>query len=329
MNHSVTASFTMLFLLHNLTSYAQVPVGTAANAPTAETNQWKLTWSDEFDSATINPKHWDFDLGDGFYNYDANQWIGGWGNNELQHYTDRPTNAMIQDGNLVITAHKESYQGRGYTSARLKSRRRDGSPLINQRYGRIEVRAKLPVGQGIWPAIWMLPQDDAYGTWAASGEIDILETKGQEPTKIHGTIHFGSRWPANASASEAYQLPRGQTIADYHTYEIQWEPGEIRWYCDGKLYSTQNSWWSTSLLNGTQGRKPTKPSDINPWPAPFDKPFFFVVNVAVGGNFAGAPAASTPFPASMQIDYIRVYEPVAGFPSTPKKRGPGKLPFPM
>lgn len=286
---------------------------------------WKLKWSDEFDGPQIDPKHWDFDLGDGFFNYEANQWIGGWGNNELQNYTDRPINAKVKDGRLLITAQKESYQGRGYTSARLKSRARDGSPLINQLYGRIEIKAKLPVGQGIWPAIWMLPQDETYGTWAASGEIDILEAKGHEPNKIHGTIHYGSRWPANASSSKLYDLPSGQTIAEFHTYAIEWEPGEIRWYCDDVLYSTQNFWWSSSLVDGNQGRRPTGEADLNPWPAPFDKPFYFVFNIAVGGNFAGSPNAMTKFPATMEIDYIRVYESTAGDKKTVKPRGSGRL----
>lgn len=300
-----------------------------AQQPDVQTGQpaWKLTWSDEFDADELLPQHWDFDLGDGFYNYDANQWISGWGNNELQTYTNRPTNVQVKDGRLRITALKESYQGKGYTSARVKSRARDGSPLVNQLYGRIEVRAKLPTGQGIWPAIWMLPQDDAYGTWAASGEIDILEAKGQEPTKIHGTIHYGSRWPVNAQSTQVYELPRGQSIADFHTYAIEWQPGEIRWYCDDVLYSTQNFWWSTSLLDGAQGRRPTKADDLNPWPAPFDKPFYFVFNVAVGGNFAGPPNAATPFPATMEIDYIRVYESATGTHLHAKPRGKGPLPW--
>lgn len=294
-------------------------------AQPTSTKDWKLKWADEFDGAQINPKHWDFDLGDGFFNYEANQWIGGWGNNELQNYTDRPINAKVKDGRLLITAQKESYQGRGYTSARLKSRARDGTPLINQLYGRIEIKAKLPVGQGIWPAIWMLPQDETYGTWAASGEIDILEAKGHEPNKIHGTIHYGSRWPANASSSKLYDLPSGQTIAEFHTYAIEWEPGEIRWYCDDVLYSTQNFWWSSSLVDGNQGRRPTGEADLNPWPAPFDKPFYFVLNIAVGGNFAGAPNAMTEFPATMEIDYIRVYESTTGDKKIVKPRGSGRL----
>jgi beta-glucanase (GH16 family) len=288
---------------------------------------WKLKWADEFDGSEINRKHWDFDLGDGFFNYESNQWIGGWGNNELQTYTDRPINVKVKDGRLLITAQKESYQGRGYTSARIKSRARDGSPLVNQLYGRIEVRAKLPVGQGVWPAIWMLPQDEKYGTWAASGEIDILEAKGHEPNKIHGTIHHGGRWPVNAYSTKVYDLPPGQSIAEFHTYAIEWEPGEIRWYFDDVLYSTQNFWWSSSLVNGGQGARPAREADLNPWPAPFDKPFYFIFNVAVGGNFGGAPNASTPFPATMEIDFIRVYESTTRNASQVKPRGVGKLPW--
>jgi beta-glucanase (GH16 family) len=311
----------VLQVMFGVATHAQEP----ATAPTRD--GWKLAWADEFDGETLNPLHWDFDLGDGFYNYESNQWIAGWGNNELQTYTDRQANVSVVDGRLVITALKESYQGRGYTSGRLKSRGRSGQPLVNQRYGRIEIRAKLPVGQGIWPALWMLPQDESYGTWAASGEIDILEAKGQEPRKIHGTIHYGGRWPVNTSTTATHELAAGDSIANDHVYAIEWEPGEIRWYCDEVLYSTKRFWWSGSAVDGGQGRKPTTEADLNRWPAPFDQPFYFVLNIAVGGNFAGAPDPATRFPAAMEIDYVRVYEPIAGYPTAPKPRGEGQLPF--
>src|SRR5262249_48774137 len=149
---------------------------------------------DEFDGAAIDRTKWDFDIGNGFYNYDANVWINGWGNDELQYYTDRPDNAYVKGGMLHLRAVKEALFNFGYTSARLKTRKKDGSPLFNQRYGRFEFKAKLPTGKGIWPAIWMLPQDEKYGGWAASGEIDIVEARGQEPAKVLGTLHFGSRW---------------------------------------------------------------------------------------------------------------------------------------
>lgn len=284
------------------------PQGCHAAEPSA--GEWKLIWSDEFDGPTIDRKKWDFDLGNGFFNYDANVWISGWGNDELQYYTREPENAFVQDGTLHIRALKESLHGFGYTSARLKSRKRDGSPLFAKQYGRFEFRAKLPTGQGIWPALWMMPQDDKYGGWAASGEIDVLEVKGHEPTKILGTLHFGGRWPANASASQTYELPGGGTVAEFHVYALEWEPAEIRWFVDGKQFAKQPSaaWWSSSKPNLAAGERPTAPADLNPRPAPFDQPFYLIMNLAVGGRFPGNPDKTTPFPAEMLIDYVRVHD---------------------
>jgi beta-glucanase (GH16 family) len=298
----------------------------AAVADEPTPSGWKLIWSDEFDGKEIDRAKWDFDLGNGFYNYDAQQWISGWGNNELQFYTREPENAFVAEGSLHIRAIKESYHGGGYTSARMKSRRRDGTALFCQKYGRFEFRAKLPTGKGVWPALWMLPQDDKYGSWASSGEIDVLEARGQEPTKVAGTLHFGSRWPINANVTREYVLPRGGTIADFHVYALEWEPGEIRWSVDGHTYATQSFWWSSSRLDGAKGVKPTAESDLNPWPAPFDQPFFLVMNIAVGGNFLGNPDPTTKFPAEMLVDYVRVYEKTGGYVPH-KPRGAGKLPF--
>lgn len=287
---------------------------------------WKLAWSDEFDGKVIDKAKWDFDIGNGFFNYDANRWISGWGNDELQYYTQEPDNARVKDGMLHIRALKESLHGCGYTSARLKSRKRDGSPLFSQKYGRFEFRAKLPIGKGVWPALWMLPQDEKYGSWAASGEIDVMEARGQEPTKILGTLHFGSRWPANAHATNEYVLPRGGTIADFHVYAVEWEPGEIRWSVDGQKYAAQSFWWSSGKKDGDKASNPAKEIDLHPWPAPFDQPFFVVMNMAVGGKFLGMPDKTTVFPAEMVIDYVRVYEKAGGYGMT-KPRGEGKLPF--
>lgn len=288
--------------------------------------KWKLSWSDEFDGKEIDRTKWDFDLGNGFYNYDANQWISGWGNGELQYYTREPENAFLKDGMLHIRAIKESYQGSGYTSAKLKTRKRDGTALFAQKYGKFEFRAKLPTGQGVWPALWMLPQDDKYGTWASSGEIDVLEARGQDPTKILGTLHFGSRWPNNVQSSTDYILPDKGTIADFHVYAVEWEPGEMRFSVDGKIYSTKSFWWSSSKLEGAKGAKPAKEEDLNAWPAPFDQPFYLIMNVAVGGQFPGKPDKTTKFPVEMVVDYVRAYEKVGGYGEA-KPRGEGKLPF--
>lgn len=287
---------------------------------------WRLVWADEFDGDKIDGAKWDRDVGNGFYNYDANVWISGWGNDELQVYTREPENAFVKDGLLHIRALKESLQGFGYTSAKLKTRKRDGSELFAKKYGRFEMRAKLPTGQGVWPAFWMLPQDEKYGGWASSGEIDILEARGQKPGEILGTLHFGSRWPANAEASKTFALPAGKTIAEFHEYALEWEPGEIRWLFDGEKFATQNSWWSSSKTDGSNGAKPASEADLNPWPAPFDQPYYLILNVAVGGKFLGNPDKTTRFPAEMQVDYVRVYDKEGGY-GEPKPRSPEKLPF--
>jgi beta-glucanase (GH16 family) len=172
----------------------------------------------------------------------------------------------------------------------------------------------------------MLPQDEKYGAWAASGEIDVMEARGQEPTRVLGTLHFGSRWPANAHASNHYTFPREGTIADFHVYALEWEPGEIRWYVDGRRYATQAFWWSSGKTAGGKGLNPVNEGDLNPWPAPFDQPFYLVMNLAVGGKFLGNPDRSTVFPAEMLVDYVRVYDRVGGYGKA-KTRGEGKLPF--
>jgi beta-glucanase (GH16 family) len=168
------------------------PAATPAEGPEG----WKLVWSDEFDGTAIDQAKWGFDLGNGFRG-DNGQYIPGWGNDELEYYTRRPENAYVEDGSLHIRARKEPYQGFGYTSARLTTRRDDKTPLFAPTYGRFEFRAKLPKGRGLWPAIWLLPAKDEYGGWAASGEIDVMEARGQEPGKVLGTLHYGAPWPGN------------------------------------------------------------------------------------------------------------------------------------
>jgi beta-glucanase (GH16 family) len=205
----------------------------------------------------------------------------------LQCYTDRPENSFIEDGVLVIQALEERYRGRTYTSARIRTLN-EGDWL----YGRFDIRAKLPYGQGIWPAIWMLPTENIYGGWAASGEIDIVELLGQEPNVIYGTIHYGGSWPKNVHSGDSYQLSEGDFSDEFHIFSLQWEPGEIRWYVDGEHYQTQTKW---TTENGV-------------FPAPFDQSFHLILNVAVGGNWPGAPDETTTFPQRMMVDYVRVYE---------------------
>ena len=248
---------------------------------------WQLVWNDEFDGSAININNWTFDIGNG---------SGGWGNNEKEYYTSRPQNAYVTNGILNIIARKESYRGQNYTSAKLKT-----LGLFSQTYGRFEFRAKLPQGRGYWPALWMMPQDAVYGGWAASGEIDVMENKGSTPTNVMGTLHFGGMWPNQAQSSgPSFNFPSGDSVTNYHVYVLEWSAYDIRWYVDGQLYETQTFWWSSS--------NPTNTSIRNPYPAPFDQPFYIIMNLAVGGTFGGDPDGTTVFPGEMQVDYVRVYD---------------------
>jgi beta-glucanase (GH16 family) len=240
-----------------------------------------LVWSDEFDGAALDPESWFFETGDG-----SEYGIPGWGNNELQYYL--PDNAQLGGGLLTITAREQSIGAFRYTSARINTRDR-----IAIRYGRIEARMRLPGGQGIWPAFWMLAQDSPYGTWAASGEIDIMEAinlGGTGGNLVYGTIHYGGEFPGNLSSGASYQVP-ANAQEEFHTYAIEWDSDEIRWYVDDQLYAMQNNWSSTG----------------GAFPAPFDQPFYIIFNVAVGGNWPGSPDANTEFPVTMEVDWVRVY----------------------
>jgi beta-glucanase (GH16 family) len=240
-----------------------------------------LVWSDEFDASQLDPEVWFFERGDG-----SQYGIPGWGNNELQYYLE--DSARLENGLLVITAREEDVGGKRFTSARINTRDR-----FAFRYGRVEARMRLPGGQGLWPAFWLLPQDDVYGGWAASGEIDIMEAVnlgGAGANNIHGTIHFGGGWPNNQSTGSSYLVATDAT-AEFHTYALEWDPTELRWYVDDVLYAMQNAWSTTG----------------GPYPAPFDQPFYLLLNVAVGGDFPGAPNATTEFPVTMEVDWVRVY----------------------
>lgn len=295
-------------------SIAQVPAG------------WTLVWNDEFDGDTIDTTKWDFDLGNGFFDYQHQSWVGGWGNEELQFYTREPSNVFVKDSVLTIRALKESIHGCGYTSARLKSRKRDGTPLFNKLYGRFEFRAKVPWGKGLWPALWLLPQHDKYGGWAASGEIDVMEIIGEKPHEVLNSIHFGSTYPKRSLITHVHELPGGSTVADWHVYAVEWEPGEIRFSVDGVRTATRDHWWSCSKTLDGAGVEPTRAADLNAWPAPFDQPFYLVMNVAVGGNFPGAPNGQTRFPAELVVGYVRVYDKAVGY-GEPKPRAKGQFPW--
>lgn len=240
-----------------------------------------LVWSDEFDAAQLDPESWYFEAGDG-----SQYGIPGWGNNELEWYL--PDSALLENGMLVITAREEASNGKNYTSARINTRDR-----FAFRYGRIEARIRLPGGQGIWPAFWLLPQDDVYGTWAASGEIDIMEAinlGASGGNTVHGTLHYGGEWPNNVSSGSGYEVATDATT-DFHVYALEWDVSEMRWYVDDVLYAMQNNWSTTAA----------------PFPAPFDERFYILLNAAVGGNWPGAPDAATVFPVTTEVDYVRVY----------------------
>ena len=262
---------------------------------------WTLVWSDEFDGAAVDTSKWNMEnKGDGF------------GNNEAQYY--RPDNAVIEDGKLVIKAKKENFGGRSYTSAKLFTQAKG-----EWKYGRFEASIKLPLGQGFWPAFWMMPADNVYGGWAASGEVDIMEAKGRIPDIAGGTLHYGGAWPNNRYTSANYTFPQGQSIAGFHTYAIEWEPGEYRWYVDGNLYQTQND-WNTRGANGEEKFS---------FPAPFDQDFYLILNLAIGGNFDGnLLPPDTAFPAQMEVEYVKVYT-LTGRPyKTPSEPGAALEPLP-
>ena len=289
-------------------------------------NGWKLVWADEFDGEHVDRSKWDFDIGNGFFDYRTHSWIPGWGNEELQYYTDHPRNVSVEDSVLTISAIKESLHGCGYTSARLKTKKQDGTPLFSKRYGRIEFKARVPHGKGLWPALWMLPVSEKYGGWAASGEIDVMEIAGEIPTQVLGSIHFGSGFPHRELVTHTHTLANGSTVADWHVYAVEWTPGEIKWFVDDLLWATQSFWWSSSRRNDEGGLAPRNSADINPWPAPFDEEFYLIMNVAVGGNFPGHPNALTQFPAKMHIDYVRVYDKAEGY-NTLAPRSNGRVKY--
>jgi beta-glucanase (GH16 family) len=237
-----------------------------------------LVWNDEFDGTTLDPSRWEQMIGTGT-SYGLQP---GWGNNELQYY--RPENTTVANGFLTITAKKENYHGSPYTSSRIRTLNKGDFT-----YGRFEARMKLPYSQGLWPAFWMLPTDNVYGGWPTSGEIDIMELVGRESHKVHGTIHYGDPWPNNQNQGNSYALHSGIFNDAFHEFAIEWDPGVIRWYVDGYLYGTKSS------------------SDLSPFLWPFDQRFHFLLNLAVGGNWPGNPDATSVFPQSLVVDYVRVY----------------------
>ncbi|WP_306643209.1 family 16 glycosylhydrolase [Sanyastnella coralliicola] len=237
----------------------------------------QLVWSDEFDGSTLDLSTWGFDLGDGCPN------LCGWGNNELQFYTNEDENVFLSDGNLHIRANFEAGGDPEWTSARIVTR-----DLQTFKSGRIEARIQMPEGQGFWPAFWLLPETREYGGWPLSGEIDVTEVIGNDVFTNHGTLHYGPKWPNNQLTGATVSVP--QSLADgFHTYAIEWEHDEIRWYLDGQLFSVKT------------------PEDQGTFPWRFDQDFHIILNLAVGGWFPGFPDETTPAQADLIVDYVRVY----------------------
>ncbi|MCU0358013.1 MAG: glycoside hydrolase family 16 protein [Cyclobacteriaceae bacterium] len=235
----------------------------------------QLVMQDEFDvNGAPNSEIWGYEIGTG---------VNGWGNNELQYYTNRRENVVVQNGYLIITARKESFEGSAYTSARLITKGK-----FEQTYGRFETRMRLPWGQGMWPAFWMLGADIDTNPWPGCGEIDIMEYRGQEPTIVLGSVH-GPGYSGGNAISKSYELKNDRFDTGFHVFGIEWGPNYVNFYVDNVLYNQ------------------ITPADVTgEWV--FNKPFYILINLAVGGTFVGSPNSETVFPQTMLVDYVRVYK---------------------
>ncbi|THH40034.1 family 16 glycosylhydrolase [Neolewinella litorea] len=236
-----------------------------------------LVWADEFSGTSLDQAKWNYQIGDG-----CDIGICGWGNNELQSY--QQGNVAVSNGQLQITARKERTRGSQYTSGRINTKGK-----ADFTYGRFEASIKLPYGDGLWPAFWMLSTDEVYGGWPQSGEIDIMEFVASNPGQTLGYIHYGDPYPNNQSQGTTYRLGDGNFPDAFHEFAVEWEPGEIRWFVDGVLFSRKTA------------------ADVAPYQWPFDQNFHFLLNVAVGGNLGG-PVDNGMLPATMAVDYVRVYD---------------------
>ena len=272
-----------------------VSIGCSTDETQQVTNFTELTLSEEFDTdGAPNSSIWGFDIGTGF---------NGWGNNELQYYTSRTENVNIQNGVLLITAQKEQFNGSSFTSARLTTK-----DLFEQKYGRFEARIRMPGGGGLWPAFWLLGADcEDVGeridsNWPQCGEIDIAEYRRQEPTIISGTVHgpgYSGLTVPQGQITKSYDLVNDRFDTGFHIFGIEWGPDYINFYVDDVLYNQITPEDLTVTPDDGTG-------ELGDWV--FNKPFYIVINLAVGGNFPGNPDGDTKFPQSMLIDYVRVYK---------------------
>lgn len=247
-----------------------------------------LTFCDDFNEAeNTNSQGVDIDKW-GYQNGDGSEYgIPGWGNSEQQYY--REENSYVEDGFLFIEAKLEQYGGSAYTSSKLVTENK-----FSQTYGRFEARIKLPLGDGLWPAFWMMPQDSVYGGWAASGEIDIMEARGRISNEASGAIHYGGQWPNNTYQHGSYTFPQGQGIDTFHVYAVEWTDTSIKWYFDDILVWEATEWY-------TEGQD---------FPAPFDESFYMILNLAVGGHFDDYRLPDSSIfdqPVVMIVDYVRVF----------------------
>ena len=259
---------------------AETPAQTEAAVP--EFDGYNLLWNDEFDGEKMDQSKW---------NYEPHE--PGWTNNELQEYTTSEENVFVRDGHLVLKAVKTEKDGKEYyTSGKVT-----GQNKTDFTYGKVVVSAKVPEGQGLWPAIWMMPKDEShYGQWPKCGEIDIMESLGNDTTISYSTIHYGE--PHAEQQGTIEKKGADSFSAKFHEYSVEWEPGEMRFYTDGELVLKVNDWFTA-----------VEGEDDKPYPAPFDQPFFVQMNLAVGGNWPGNPDATTDFSkAEFLIDYVRVYQ---------------------
>ncbi|MBT4033358.1 MAG: glycoside hydrolase family 16 protein [Candidatus Marinimicrobia bacterium] len=267
-------------ILLPLLTLSLIPSVQCNNNAEPEEKKWEIIWQDEFEG----PLGQSPDSVNWMYDTWGNE--SGWGNNQLEYDTDRPENVSLDGaGNLAIVARKESYAGKGYTSARITTQ-----GLRESTYGRFEARIKLPWGQGLWPAFWLLGSDFNTAGWPHCGEIDIMEYRGQEPSIIHGTLH-GPGYSGGQGVGTSYLLSNARFDTDFHTFAVEWDLEGISWFVDDVLYQTLDS------------------NDVNgDWV--YDHPFFIILNLAVGGGYVGSPDADTVFPQTMLIDYVRVYQEV-------------------
>ncbi len=273
--YGITLIVGLMVLLAGCSSAAApTPTPTLPPTPTPtpewEREGWNLVWHDEFEGETLNPEYWTYDIGG-----------HGWGNNELQAYTDRTENVRLEDGFLVLEARAEKFVRRDYTSGRIKTQGR-----LAWTYGRFEARMQLPSGVGLWPAFWMLGTDIDTAGWPLCGEIDIMEFVGKDPTHVYGTVH-GPGYSGGSGVGTRTSVPDASSA--FHVYAVEWEPEEIRWYVDDVEFF-----------------RVTPQSVPGTWV--YDHPFFILLNLAVGGNWPGPPNETTVFPQQLKVDYVRVYQ---------------------